>query len=101
MNQIPEEFQLKEKINHTDYLINGEINSWNGKQTNVYSTLLCDSDEKEPDLIGYTPEMSGEYALKASNNGAINKTPCLAGLNMVVFPIMMAGINKANVSFNG
>lgn len=60
MNQIPEEFQLKEKINHTDYLINGEINSWNGKQTNVYSTLLCDSDEKEPDLIGYTPEMSGE-----------------------------------------
>ena len=67
MNQIPEEFQLKEKINHTDYLINGKINSWNGKQTNVYSTLLCDSDEKEPDLIGYTPEMSGEYALKALN----------------------------------
>ena len=67
MNQIPEEFQLKEKINHTYYLINGEINSWNGKQTNVYSTLLCDSDEKEPDLIGYTPEMSGEYALKALN----------------------------------
>ena len=67
MNQIPEEFQLKEKINHTDYLINGEINSWNGKQTNVYSTLLCDSDDKEPNLIGYTPEMSGEYALKALN----------------------------------
>ena len=65
MNQIPEEFQLKEKINHTDYLVNGEINSWNGKQTNVYSTLLCDSDEKEPNLIGYTPEMSAEYALKA------------------------------------
>jgi hypothetical protein len=52
-----------------------------------------------PNTMLTTP--GGKEDLKASNNGAINKTPCLAGLNMVVFPIMMAGINKANVSFNG
>ena len=65
MINIPKDYQLDEMINHTDYLIDGEISSWNGKQANVYSTLLCDSKDKEPTLIGNTPEMSGEYALKA------------------------------------
>ena len=31
----------------------------------------------------------------------INKTPCLAGLKTAVFPIMMAGISRQNVSFKG
>ncbi len=65
MINIPKDYQLDEIINHTEYLIDGEISSWNGKQANVYSTLLCDSKDKEPTLIGNTPEMSGEYALKA------------------------------------
>lgn len=65
MINIPKDYQLDETINHTEYLIDGEISSWNGKQANVYSTLLCDSKDKEPTLIGNTPEMSGEYALKA------------------------------------
>lgn len=65
MIKIPKDYQLDEMINHTEYLIDGKISSWNGKQANVYSTLLCDSKDKEPTLIGNTPEMSGEYALKA------------------------------------
>ena len=65
MINIPKDYQLDEIINHTEYLIDGKISSWNGKQANVYSTLLCDSKDKEPTLIGNTPEMSGEYALKA------------------------------------
>ena len=65
MINIPKDYQLDEMINHTEYLIDGEISSWNGKQANVYSTLLCDSKDKEPTLIGNTPEMSGEFALKA------------------------------------
>ncbi len=65
MINIPKDYQLDEIINHTEYLIDGEISSWKGKQANVYSTLLCDSEDKEPTLIGNTPEMSGEYALKA------------------------------------
>jgi len=65
MINIPKDYQLDEMINHTEYLIDGKISSWNGKQANVYSTLLCDSKEKEPTLIGNTPEMSGEFAIKA------------------------------------
>ena len=65
MINIPKDYQLDEIINHTEYLIDGKISSWNGKQANVYSTLLCDSKDKEPTFIGNTPEMSGEYALKA------------------------------------
>ena len=65
MKSIPKEFQLNEIINHTEYLINGKINQWDGKQTSVFSTLLCDVSEKEPQLIGKTPEMSGDFALKA------------------------------------
>ena len=65
MINIPKDYQLDEMINHTEYLIDGKISSWNGKQANVYSTLLCDSKDKEPTLIGNTPEMSGEFAIKA------------------------------------
>ena len=65
MKSIPKEFQLNEIINHTEYLINGKINQWDGKQASVFSTLLCDVSEKEPQLIGKTPEMSGDLALKA------------------------------------
>ena len=65
MNTVPKEFQINDVINHDEYLIDGKISKWNGKQTQVFSTLLCDSDDKEPLLIGNTPEMSGDYALKA------------------------------------
>jgi glyceraldehyde-3-phosphate dehydrogenase (NADP+) len=65
MNTVPKEYQINNIINHQEYLIDGEISRWDGKQTEVFSTLLCNSDDKEPLLIGNTPEMSGEYALKA------------------------------------
>jgi len=65
MNNIPNEFKINKQINHKEYLIDGIISKWEGNQTNVYSTLLCDKDDKEPYLLGNTPEMSGEYALKA------------------------------------
>ena len=65
MNNIPNEFKINKQINHKEYLIDGIISKWDGNQTNVYSTLLCDKNDKEPYLLGNTPEMSGEYALKA------------------------------------
>ena len=65
MNNIPNEFKIIKQINHKEYLIDGIISKWDGNQTNVYSTLLCDKEDKEPYLLGNTPEMSGEYALKA------------------------------------
>ena len=52
-----------------------------------------------PKMILTTP--GGNDFWKASNKGAINNTPCLAGLKIAVFPIIIAGISNAKVSFNG
>ena len=43
----------------------------------------------------------GKHSLKAFSNGEINKTPCLAGLNIVVLPMRIAGIRRQKVSFKG
>ena len=43
----------------------------------------------------------GKLSWKAFNNGVISNTPCFAGLKMAVLPIMIAGISKQKVSFNG
>tara|TARA_B100000768_G_scaffold181106_1_gene202893 strand:+ start:1242 stop:2828 length:1587 start_codon:yes stop_codon:yes gene_type:complete len=72
---VPEQYRITKKIEHKEYLINGKIYFWNGNKANVYSTLLCDSDSKDPFLLGTTPEMSAEYALEALNSAsnAFNK----------------------------
>ena len=67
MNSVPTKFQINSVIHHNEYLINGKISKWSGNKANVYSTLLCDSDEKEPLLIGTSPEMSSELAMEALN----------------------------------
>ena len=67
MNSVPKKFQLNSIIHHNEYLINGKISKWSGNKANIYSTLLCDSDEKDPLLIGTSPEMSSELAMEALN----------------------------------
>ena len=52
-----------------------------------------------PNTILTTP--GGKLSWKAFNSGVINNTPCFAGLKMAVFPMIMAGISKQNVSFKG
>jgi glyceraldehyde-3-phosphate dehydrogenase (NADP+) len=70
MNNIPEEYKIKQTVNHKEYLINGEIRIWEGKQANVISTLLCDSEDKEPLLLGKTPEMNADLALEALSSAS-------------------------------
>jgi hypothetical protein len=52
-----------------------------------------------PNNILTTP--GGKHSLKAFRRGEIKRTPCLAGLNIVVFPIKIAGIKRQKVSFSG
>jgi len=70
MNSVPKKFQLNSIIHHNEYLINGKISKWSGNKANIYSTLLCDSDEKDPLLIGTSPEMSSELAMEALNSAS-------------------------------
>jgi len=52
-----------------------------------------------PNKIFTTP--GGKHSLNAFKSGAIKRTPCLAGLNIVVLPIKIAGIKRQKVSFRG
>ena len=65
MNNIPEKYIIRDHIIHKEFLIDGEIKEWNGKMANVFSTLLCDNDDKEPTLLGTTPLMSKDLAIDA------------------------------------
>ena len=65
MKNIPKEYKIEKHITHKQFLINGEIKEWNGKMANVFSTLLCDTDDKEPTLLGTTPLMSKDLAIEA------------------------------------
>ncbi|MFS4455618.1 NADP-dependent glyceraldehyde-3-phosphate dehydrogenase [Maribacter sp. 2304DJ31-5] len=61
---IPEEFQIKNTIDQKHYLINGELKEWNGKTTEVFSTISA-TPEYKPTLLGSIPDMGEEEALSA------------------------------------
>ncbi len=63
-NNIPEKHQLKESIEQSEYLINGEIRKWEGAFQNVSSPIYTD-DEINPYLIGSYPLMETKEALSA------------------------------------
>jgi glyceraldehyde-3-phosphate dehydrogenase (NADP+) len=50
MNTIPEQFQIKEIVHQNTYLIDGELKKWNGKTTNVFSTISS-TEKYEPTLL--------------------------------------------------
>ena len=64
-HSVPKEFDIKEPINHKTYLIDGIINDWKGDYSEVHSTILSDKKNIPHKLIGYTPKMDENYALKA------------------------------------
>ncbi len=63
-NNIPEKFQITETIDQTEYLVNGDLKSWGGKTSKVYSTISSTSDYK-PTLLGSIPDMGEAEALDA------------------------------------
>ena len=38
-NEIPESFQIKQPIEQSSYLVNGEMRSWKGAFQDVYSPI--------------------------------------------------------------
>ena len=61
---IPKEFGITNEIHQRTYLVNGELRSWNGKTTEVYSTISS-TDTYAPTLLGSTPDMGEKEALEA------------------------------------
>ncbi|MGB5647639.1 NADP-dependent glyceraldehyde-3-phosphate dehydrogenase [Muriicola sp.] len=61
---IPEEFQVKKEIHQKTYLVNGELISWKGSTTEVYSTISSSASYKRT-LLGSIPDLGEKEALMA------------------------------------
>ena len=64
MKTIPEEYQIKETIDQRQYLVNGELKAWEGKTTEVFSTISS-TEKYQPTLLGSVPDMGEPEALEA------------------------------------
>ncbi|MGB5356196.1 MAG: NADP-dependent glyceraldehyde-3-phosphate dehydrogenase, partial [Eudoraea sp.] len=64
LNTIPELFRINEPLIQDDYLINGQILSWEGPTADVFSTISS-TEEYAPTLLGKVPNMAEEEALRA------------------------------------
>jgi len=63
-SNIPTAFNIAEVIHQKTYLVNGELKSWNGKTSEVYSTIST-TDKYKPTLLGSIPDMEEKEALEA------------------------------------
>ena len=65
-SHIPVEYQPK-LTNFNQYLIDGELKTWNGNMADVFSTIRTENQNGEmaPTLLGSVPDMESESALKA------------------------------------
>ena len=61
---IPQEFQITDTIQQKHYLVDGELKSWNGNSTNIYSTISS-TEAYKPTLLGSIPDMGEPEALDA------------------------------------
>ena len=65
--EIPKEFQITGLTHQNSYLINGKLEEWNGKTTEVYSSIHTSNSKGEyaPTLLGSIPYMSETEAMSA------------------------------------
>jgi glyceraldehyde-3-phosphate dehydrogenase (NADP+) len=64
---IPEQYQIKETLNQNTYLVGGELRSWSGETSEVYSTISSTIDYK-PTLLGTIPTLGEKEAVEALNS---------------------------------
>ena len=69
MNPIPQQYQIKELIHQRTWLINGELKSWDGAVTEVFSTISSTADYK-PTLLGSIPAMGASEGAQAVQSAA-------------------------------
>jgi glyceraldehyde-3-phosphate dehydrogenase (NADP+) len=61
---IPQQYQIKDTVNQNTYLVGGELKSWTGATSEVYSTISSTEDYK-PTLLGTIPTLGENEALEA------------------------------------
>ena len=64
-NEIPESFQIKQPIEQSSYLVNGEMRSWKGAFQDVYSPIYIQNEkELTPQRLGSFPLLNAEASLE-------------------------------------
>lgn len=61
---IPDEFKITAPINQDTWLVNGVLEKWDGKTTEVYSTISS-TDDGKPTLLGTIPHLGEPEANRA------------------------------------
>ncbi|MFI0491435.1 NADP-dependent glyceraldehyde-3-phosphate dehydrogenase [Flavobacterium sp.] len=64
MNKIPQEFQIDKILIQDTYLVDGELKKWEGKTTEVYSTISS-TENYTPTLLGTIPFMGEKESMEA------------------------------------
>lgn len=64
MPVIPAHYTITEPIHQKQYLVNGQLESWDGQTTEVYSTISA-SPDYAPTLLGSIPDMGEKEAMQA------------------------------------
>jgi len=68
-NEIPDQYLVKEPIDHRTYLSNGVLKPWTGKTTPVYSTISS-TEQYQPTLLGSIPFMAEKEAHEVLDSAA-------------------------------
>ena len=71
---IPEKYQIKHVLHQNTYLVNGELKTWTGETSKVYSTISS-TERYQPTLLGTIPTLGENEALEALDSAvkAYNK----------------------------
>ena len=64
--EIPEQYQIKNTISQSTYLVDGRLKPWNGETEKVYSTISS-TTEYQKTLLGTIPQLGEAEALEALN----------------------------------
>ncbi len=65
INQIPEKYKIKFPIKQREYLLNGNIENWNGEYRDVFSPVYIEDHGKSDNYIGSYPMMGSKEAIEA------------------------------------
>ncbi|WP_372752325.1 NADP-dependent glyceraldehyde-3-phosphate dehydrogenase [Mariniflexile sp.] len=65
--EIPDPHKITNLLHQKTYLVDGELKTWNGKSTEVYSTISSTENYK-PTVLGTIPELGEKEALEALNS---------------------------------
>jgi glyceraldehyde-3-phosphate dehydrogenase (NADP+) len=71
---IPNQYKINSLLHQKSYLVSGELKTWNGETTEVYSTISS-TEKYKPTLLGTIPNLGEKEAKEALNSalGAYGK----------------------------